>query len=105
MDGREVENQEGKQKVESEVEQLLRKSLTKNLNKISETNMDVIFKEIKSDFDCHPKNIVTPIFVDVFEKLTIVPEKVLPNIISCNCTVLAAIHQLYDNIIFGMILK
>lgn len=67
--------------------------------------MDVIFKEIKSDFDGHPKNVVTPIFVDVFERLTIVPEKVLPNIISCNCTVLAALHQLYDNIIFGMILK
>ncbi|EAR96171.2 MA3 domain protein (macronuclear) [Tetrahymena thermophila SB210] len=93
------------EKKDFEKKNLIRKSIIQGYNRLSETNIDIIFKEILDNFQSNAKNLVTPILADIFMKTTIEPVKVMQHIMASNTVVVSAIHQIYDNEGFGPIMK
>ncbi|EGR28057.1 ma3 domain protein [Ichthyophthirius multifiliis] len=105
LDNQRQEKQEQYEKQDIEKKKEIRLSLVKNFNKISETNIDIIFQEIVILFEKYPKNLINPIFSDIFLSTTIFPVKVLPYILACNSVVVSGIHQIFDNENFAPIMK
>ncbi|KAL4459343.1 hypothetical protein ABPG74_017956 [Tetrahymena malaccensis] len=93
------------EKKDFEKKNLIRKSIIQGYNRLSETNIDIIFKEILDNFQSNAKNLVTPILADIFMKTTIEPVKVMQHIMASNTVVVSAIHQIYDNECFGPVMK
>ncbi|KAL4504278.1 hypothetical protein ABPG72_021116 [Tetrahymena utriculariae] len=93
------------EKKDFEKKNLIRKSIIQGYNRLSETNIDIIFKEILDNFQSNAKNLVAPILADIFMKTTIEPVKVMQHIMASNTVVVSAIHQIYDNECFGPVMK
>ncbi|CAD8079426.1 unnamed protein product [Paramecium sonneborni] len=95
------------QEIQYDENQLMevRKLLNRNLNKISEANINNIVDEIDKIFNQHPKQIVGLVFGQQIVQSTIKPIALLPYLLTCIIASSSYFHQLYDNLFFGELIK
>ncbi|CAD8063685.1 unnamed protein product [Paramecium primaurelia] len=95
------------QEIQYDETQLLeiKKLLNRNLNKISEANINNIVDEIDKIFNQHPKQIVGLVFGQQIVQSTIKPIELLPYLLSCIIASSCYFHQVYDNLFFGELIK
>ncbi|CAD8175224.1 unnamed protein product [Paramecium octaurelia] len=96
-----------RQEVQYDETQLMevRKLLNRNLNKISEANINNIVDEIDKIFNQHPKQVVGIVFGQQIVQSAIKPIEILPYLLSCIIASSSYFHQIYDNLFFGELIK